>query len=190
MQKRLNQFFVVAILFSSLGANATSLPAITYTAAPELASAKARGNATMRFFGLKVYDITLHTKEGAALSADRYAPAQPSFALELVYDLALKGAEIAKRSVEEMRKQGYSDEAKLAKWLKTMTEVFPDIKQGDTLIGVLTADKHTHFFNREKLIAKVADPEFSAAFFDIWLGAKSSEPKLREKLFANQVKAK
>ena len=63
-----------------------------------------------------------------------------------------------------------------------MTKIFPDIKQGDALIGVSVPGKEARFYNREKLIATVPDPEFAKAFFDIWLSEKSSEPKLRLKL--------
>ena len=134
-----------------------------------------RGEAVMRWFGIKVYDIRLWTANKAHSFGDLYA-------LELVYDLSLKGKEIAARSVDEMRKIGYQDEEKLARWRETMTRIFPDIKQGDTLVGVSDADKGVRFYSRDKLIETVPDPEFARAFFDIWLSPKSSEPRLRERL--------
>ena len=134
-----------------------------------------RGEATMRFIGLKVYDVRLWTQMKAFTYTD-------PFAVELVYDMSLNGKDIAERSVKEMRVQGYSDEAKLKRWGEEMTKIFPDIKKGDTLIGMSIPGKEARFYNREKLIATVADPEFSKAFFDIWLSEKSSEPKLRLKL--------
>ena len=158
---------------------ATSLPALVTS---EYSGLAARGKATMRFFGLKVYDVTLFSKAGAPLAAKPYdASAQP-FVLELVYDIGLKGAAISERSVEEMRKQGYKDDAQLQKWQTQMTQVFPDIKSGDVLIGVAVPGKEARFYNRSKLIGTIADAEFIAAFFDIWLSEKSSEPKLRAKL--------
>jgi hypothetical protein len=134
-----------------------------------------RGEAVMRFFGLKVYDIRLWTKAKAPADTDL-------FALELVYDLGLKGTEIAKRSIEEKRKLGYNDEAKLAKWLDAMSKVFPDVKKNDSLIGVSVPGKGARFYSQDKFIAEIADPEFAKAFFDIWLSPKSSEPKLRARL--------
>ena len=67
-----------------------------------------------------------------------------------------------------------------------MARIFPDIKKGDTLIGVSLPGKEARFYNREKLIAVVPDPEFAKAFFDIWLSEKSSEPKMRLKLLGTQ----
>ena len=129
----------------------------------------------MRFFGLKVYDVQLWTIN------KNHSYSEP-FALELVYDMGLKGKDIAERSITEMRKQGYRDEAKLTRWLDVMTRIFPDIKKGDTLIGVSIPGKEIRFYTREKLIAAEADIEFARAFFDIWLSEKTSEPKLRKRL--------
>jgi Chalcone isomerase-like len=134
-----------------------------------------RGEGLLRFFGMKVYDARLWTQSKAHSFAD-------TFALELVYDLGLKGKDIAERSVAEMRKQGLGDDAKLARWGTEMARIFPDIKKGDTLIGVFVPGKEARFFSRDKLIAAIPDPEFAKAFFDIWLSEKTSEPKLREKL--------
>lgn len=141
----------------------------------DLMGLRAQGQATMRFFGLKVYDVQLWTAK------EKHAPTEP-FALELIYDMNLKGKDIAERSVTEMRKQGHKDEEKLKRWGAEMARIFPDIKKGDTLIGVSIPGKETRFYSREKMLATVADPEFATAFFDIWLSEKTSEPALREKL--------
>jgi Chalcone isomerase-like len=154
---------------------AHALPPTVSKDIPEATNLTKRGEAVMRFFGLKVYDIRLWTNAKAPTETDL-------FALELVYDLGLKGSEIAKRSIDEKRKQGYNDEAKLAKWLTAMNNVFPDVKQNDSLIGVSVPGKGARFYSQDKFIAEIADPEFAKAFFDIWLSPKSSEPKLRARL--------
>ena len=153
----------------------TPLPPPLVAYATDGKSLTQRGAAVMRFFGLKVYDIRLwsiskpHRDDGL-------------FALELVYDLGLKGSDIAKRSTEEMRKIGYTDEAKLTRWTEAMARVFPDVKQGDSLIGVSVPGKEARFYSKDKFIAAVPDPEFAKAFFGIWLSEKTSEPRLRERL--------
>ncbi|NJR72214.1 MAG: hypothetical protein HC782_03965 [Gammaproteobacteria bacterium] len=159
---------------------AHALPPVVTQDIPAAGALTKRGEAVLRFIGLKVYDIRLWTNAKPPHDSDL-------FALELVYDLGLKGAEIAKRSVEEMRKQGVSDEAKLAKWLTAMNSVFPDIKKNDTLVGVSVPGKGARFYSKDKFIAEIADPEFAAAFFDIWLSPKTSEPRLRARLL-NEAK--
>lgn len=140
--------------------------------APNLAR---RGEAVMRFIGIKVYDIRLWT-------ASMIHTYSEPFALELVYDLGFKGKDIADRSVTEMRRQGYNDETKLKRWGEMMGRIFPDIRKGDTLIGVSIPGKEIRFYTREKFIAAESDMEFAKAFFDIWLSEKTSEPKLRQRL--------
>ncbi|MBI3716338.1 MAG: chalcone isomerase family protein [Betaproteobacteria bacterium] len=138
-----------------------------------------RGEAAMRFWGLKVYDIRLWT------AMKPYSPDE-TFALELVYDMSLKGRDIAERSVDLMREQGVRDEAKLARWLADMARIFPDVKKGDALIGVFVPGKEVRFYSRDKLISAVPDAEFARAFFDIWLSEKTSEPRLRQRLLGAQ----
>ena len=166
----------MALLLSSLSIQAQALPELVTR---DLMGLAMRGEATMRFFGLKVYDVRLWTQMKPFTHAD-------PFAIELVYDMNLNGKDIADRSVKEMRSQGYNDESKLKRWGEEMAKIFPDIKKGDALIGISIPGKEARFYSREKLIAAVPDPEFAKAFFDIWLSEKSSEPKLRLKLLGTQ----
>jgi hypothetical protein len=179
---------LLLLLVTSFGARA-SAPLSQFSSAQlptavtaDLALAKSltvRGNAVMRFFGLKVYDIRLWT-------ASKPYAANDFFALELEYDLKLNGKEIAKRSVEEMKKQGYTDEAALARWLGAMTRIFPDVKAGDILVGVNVPTAGARFYlqsnGQSRFVGEVAEPAFATAFFDIWLSDKTSEPRLRTRL--------
>lgn len=176
MQKSLFRVCYILSLSLSLNASANSLPDLVTR---DLMGLAVRGGAVMRFIGLKVYDVRLWTPLKPFTHAD-------PFAVELVYNMSFTGKDIADRSVKEMRAQGISDEAKLKRWGDEMVKIFPDIKQGDTLIGVSLPGKEARFYNREKLIATVPDPEFAKAFFDIWLSEKTSEPKLRVKLLGEQ----
>ncbi len=169
------KILIASLLLLSVVHTAHALPTTVSKDIPEASTLTKRGEAVMRFFGLKVYDIRLWTNAKAPSETDL-------FALELVYDLGLKGSEIAKRSIDEKRKLGYNDEAKLAKWLAAMINVFPDVKKNDSLIGVSVPGKGARFYSQDKFIAEIADPEFAKAFFDIWLSPKSSEPKLRSRL--------
>lgn len=175
-RKFLNGLLGTALLLSSLSSQAQTLPELV---SRDLMGLAMRGEAALRFFGLKVYDVRLWTQMKPFTHAD-------PFAIELVYDMNLNGKDIAERSVKEMRAQGCDDEAKLKRWGEEMAKIFPDIKKGDALIGVSIPGKEARFYNREKLIAAVPDPEFAKAFFDIWLSEKSSEPKLRLKLLGVQ----
>lgn len=122
-----------------------------------------------------VYDATLYAPNAV------WNPAQPH-ALHIVYFREIEGGDIAERSADEMRKQGFADEAKLAEWQKKMAGIFPDVHKGSQLTAIYTAQKSTDFYEGDKRIGSIKDPEFSRRFFDIWLAETTSEPELRRKL--------
>jgi hypothetical protein len=133
------------------------------------------GEGRLRWLGLHVYDVALWVL-GEAWSFER------AFALDIRYAMGLKGRDIASRSVDEMRKIGIRDEDKLRRWGDTMARLFPDIKAGDRLVGVHLPGKEVRFYSNDRLLGAVPDPEFSRAFFSIWLDEKTSEPKLRAQM--------
>lgn len=133
------------------------------------------GETRLRVMFWDVYDAALFAPSG---KWDEQKP----FALALSYLRDLKGHKIADRSVVEIRKQGFADEVKLADWHAQMKRIFPDVNKETTLTGVYTASGETLFFNGNLQIGQIKDPDFGKHFFDIWLGAKTSEPHLREQL--------
>jgi hypothetical protein len=137
--------------------------------------ARAVGEARLSILIWDVYDATLYAPAG------RWQASCP-FSLSLAYLRDLSGSEIADRSVEEIRKQGFSDEIRLAAWHKQMRDIFPDVHKGSSLTGVCMADGTTLFIRNGKEIGKIRDKEFSKRFFDIWLGERTSEPALRRQL--------
>jgi hypothetical protein len=151
--------------------------------APALASPLAGwtlvNEAVMRFLGFKVYEIRLW-HQGASFS--RKAP----FALELEYAMRFKGRDIAARSVEEMKAQGYSDAAALGRWRQSMQRLFPDVNAGDRLIGIAIPGKEARFFAGDRMLGTVKDPAFVEAFFDIWLSPKTRAPRVRQALLGSQ----
>lgn len=164
-----------AFICVCMNATAQTAPALPEVVSKDLPGLTLQGDTQFRFIGMKVYDIRLWVPPGG------YAPDKP-YALELVYNMNFKGADIAQRSIDEKRGQGYGPEDKLNRWKAEMTRIFPDIKPGDTLIGVHLPGKEARFYTRAKFLSSVMDPEFARAFFDIWLSEKTSEPKLRARL--------
>lgn len=133
------------------------------------------GNGRLTVFFMDVYDAKLYADQG------RWSPGQP-LALEFRYLRNLKGTKIADSSAEEIRKQGFADELRLAAWHEQMRKIFPDVKEGVILTGILTQDAQTIFYKDGSEIGHIKDPEFGKAFFNIWLSQKTSVPGLRQKL--------
>lgn len=133
------------------------------------------GDGMLTYLFWDVYRATLYAP-GAGWSAEM------PFALSLAYLLDLKGRDIAERTISEIRDQGFDDETKLAGWSVRLGELFPDVTNGDSLTAVRDVAGRTIYYSNAQRIGMVEDPVFGRLFFDIWLGDKTSEPKLRRAL--------
>jgi hypothetical protein len=133
------------------------------------------GAGVLTYLFWDVYTATLYAP-GSKWRSD--AP----FALTLRYMRDLKGRDIADRTIDEIRDQGFTDEAKLSDWATRLAALFPDVADGDSLTAVRDAAGRTLFYGASEQIGAIDDPEFGPRFFDIWLGEKTSEPKLRRQL--------
>lgn len=136
------------------------------------------GEGTLSWLFWDAYKAELYSASG------KYDQTK-DFALELEYKMDFTGKEIAERSVEEIRGQGSASEAQLAKWYKSMEAIFPNVQKGDVLLGRKN-DAGVIFKYNGRKIGSIEDPTFAKAFFDIWLGEKTSEPGLRKKLLAGK----
>jgi hypothetical protein len=133
------------------------------------------GEGTLRWFGFKVYEATLWAAGGRA---EFTAPLR----LELRYARALSGAAIAERSDEEIARLGFGTPEARARWLEAMRRLFPDVSAGDALTGEHLPERGARFYRNGAPLGEVADPEFSRAFFSIWLDPRTSAPALRASL--------
>jgi hypothetical protein len=137
-----------------------------------------RGEGTLRWFGLKIYDARLLTPP----EFDRQKIFDQPFVLELTYARKLYGNAIADRSLEEMKKQGIGTAAQHERWLAVMKKTFPDVGANDRLRGEHRPGVGARFYFNGQFIYAIDDPEFSRAFFSIWLSPNTSEPSLRSAL--------
>jgi hypothetical protein len=145
-------------------------------------SPRLQGQGRLRFLGLSIYDIRLWSETGQPASAETW-PRQ-ALALEIIYRRGLVGRLIAERSIREMERAGPLEAAQAQTWLQQMTDLFPDVAEGDRLTGLHTPGdtKPARFFHNGQPRGAVEDPAFARRFFGIWLDEKTSEPALRMQL--------
>jgi hypothetical protein len=146
----------------------------------ELPGARLQGSGRLRFLGLRIYEARLWAGE-RAVAPEWTAPlgSAAPLALELEYARALEGAKIAERSLTEMRRQGEIAPAAAERWLGQMTRLFPDVREGDRLTGVLVPGQSARFFFNGRMVGEVTDGDFARFFFGIWLSPATSDPALR-----------
>ena len=170
-------FFAV---YSAQSTGHVAAPALPAQATTGMSSLKAVGGGLLRIFGFQVYNAYLWTPEGST-----FDQAKP-YVLDIHYLRTSSARQLAERSIDEMRGQGTGSEAVYAKWITEMQRVFPDVKEGDRLIGVATPTRTAKFFYNGTYRGEVADAAFTDAFFGIWLNEKSSQPGLRERLLGKR----
>lgn len=149
----------------------------------ELPQARLLGSGRLSFFGLQIYDARLWVDDRFDAAAFAAAP----LALELEYRRTLYGKQIAQRSLDEMKRVGGFSESQGQSWLASMLALFPDVRQGDRLTGLLRPDEAARFFLNGKPLGDVRDGEFARRFIGIWLSPQTSEPKLRSALLGSKT---
>lgn len=174
--------FAAALCASCMDAPATQAQTAVASSAgvPVPAGWVAAGQARLSVWGFEVYDARLWVEP--AFRATDFAAAE--FVLELSYLRSFEGQAIAKRSLDEMRRQGEIPPAQAAAWLQAMTRLFPDVRKGDRITGIHRAGR-ARFFHNGKLLGEMDDATFSRRFFGIWLAPETSEPGMRSALLAN-----
>lgn len=163
-------------------AGETRLPA---EVAASLPGARLIGSGRLSFWGLPVYDARLW-------AADEVNPAEyagTALAIEVEYARSLGGAQIAERSLDEMKRSGTLAADTGERWLATMKQLFPDVNRGDRITGVLLPGAGSRFYANGMQRGEVRDGEFTRRFFGIWLAPGTSEPKLRAALLGSRRSA-
>ena len=143
-------------------------------------SGHAAGQGRLRFWGLDVYDASLWVAPGFR-QGDFSAH---GFALQLHYLRNFSGADIARRSLEEMRRAGSFSVAQAAAWQSALARVLPDVAAGDRITGVNRPGGPVQFLHNGRPLGEIGDAQFARLFFGIWLAPTTSEPALRAALLA------
>ena len=159
----------------SVSSNSVSTPSAGH---PQLPGSRLQGQGLLRYLGLRVYQARLWALPNFRAT---HALEQP-LVLELEYLRSLKGAAIAERSLQEMRRVGPIDEAQAQRWLAEMQRLFPDVQAGDRLSGLLQPGQGARFWLNQKPLGQIDEPQFARLFFGIWLAPTTSEPDLRTAL--------
>ncbi|KPK08527.1 MAG: hypothetical protein AMJ64_03195 [Betaproteobacteria bacterium SG8_39] len=167
--------FALAAVTAPAGA-VTELARAPKTPAPPAGYAlQPVGQGTLTWFGLHIYDAALWAPNEAV---DFERP----FALVLRYARSLDGASVAARSIEEIERLGAGSAAQRVAWGALLRSTVPDVEAGDQIAAVHRPGWGARFYLNGRLLAEIADPAFSRAFFSIWLDPRTRVPELRAAL--------
>jgi hypothetical protein len=103
---------------------------------------------------------------------------------KLIYNINyladISSKDLIERTVEQWQHLGINPEIYQV-YLPELENIWPDIKDGDTLSLHVINNKSIFYFNND-FIGEIVQPEFSQLFLDIWLSKNTSEPELRLEL--------
>ncbi|MCB1930911.1 MAG: chalcone isomerase family protein [Candidatus Accumulibacter sp.] len=166
-----------ALLAMLLLAGSTLTHALPDAVRQERSDWRQWGSGEMSWFGIALYRATLWV----AAQPGANPPVDAPSALQLDYRRDIPRERLVESSVDEMRRLGAS-EAQLQRWQRELQRVLPDVREGETVVGVHYPGQGAVFFHRGRLNGEVADAEFARLFFAIWLDERSRSPALRAAL--------
>lgn len=147
------------------------------------ADARLAGEGKLRFLGLRIYDARLWVAPGFQAEAFDVHP----FVLQLTYHRAFTGADIARRSIEEIRRQVDLSGAQAERWRQALATLIPDVQPGDRLTGIYKPGEGMQLWRGNQPLGGLRDAELARFFFGIWLSPSSSEPGLRKDLLGHTL---
>jgi hypothetical protein len=167
------------LLFGSIAPvaqGATGLPA----AMPERAQFKKVGGGQLSWLGFDIYDASLWTGSG------RYAGFDPgqTVALSLWYQRSFTREELLGITEKAWARLG-RDAAWRQSRLASLRAVWSDVAPGQNMTTVVEAGGATRFYDAERPLGRIDDPEFGPAFLAIWLDPRSVVRDLRVKLLGD-----
>jgi hypothetical protein len=145
------------------------------TMADPLADLKKVGEAKLQVLFWDVYNSSLYSQTG------EYQVEIFPQALKINYLRNIDAKDLIERTQDEWEKLGI-EKAKFSPWITLLTDIFPDIKKGDTLLLKVSDTQQSEFFFNGQTIGQISDQAFGKSFLRIWLDENCSYPKVRKKL--------
>ena len=133
------------------------------------------GKGSQSIFGLKVYHVTLWGVN------ERWSPDQPH-ALDIESNRSVSSGQLVDAGAKEMTRLGVGTPQQREAWRADLQRLMPSVKSGDQLVVYCAPNHKTLFYLNGNERGEIADPQFGAAFFSIWLDPRTSNPSLRKSL--------
>lgn len=133
------------------------------------------GSGNLRWLGMQIYEASLWTANGRY---DGLAPGEP-VALSLWYGRAFRRDELLRITGTAWKLLGETPPSQQQKWLAALRGVWFDVAKGHNLTAVVVPGRETRFYDQQRLLGRVDDPDFGPAFLAIWLHPRSVVGDLR-----------
>jgi hypothetical protein len=138
-------------------------------------SPKLIGEGTLKVLMWQVYDLRLYT-DGTPFSWNN------KFMLEFDYSRELKKESVIDASLKEFKLQPNVTDKDIKAWEVYLEQVIQSVQKGTKASVMWVPDSQIIFHYEGSKPTTIENEKFARAFLNIWLGEKTSRPKLRNKL--------
>ena len=141
----------------------------------EFQSPKLIGEGTLKVLMWEVYDLRLFT-DGTPFSwSDK-------FLLEFDYSRELKKESVIDASLKEFKLQPNVSDKDIKAWEAYLEQVIQPVQKGTKATVQWVPEGQIIFHYEGSKPTTIENEKFARAFLNIWLGEKTSRPKLRNQL--------
>ncbi len=178
------QFFILSGLLTSLllaqcfAAGKTTMKS---EASPVWQQWQTVGHSTLTWGFWTIYDAQLKTPSGL-YRADQ--PFSSEMALLIDYRRRISKKSLLSATDEQWLHLGVSLENR-QRWIRTLGQIWPNVRKGDRLVFVLTGSGGRFYFDDE-MIGRIDDLLLARSFIDIWLSESTAYPRLRRQLIGQR----
>jgi hypothetical protein len=141
-------------------------------------SPKLIGEGTLKVLMWQVYDLRLYT-DGTPFSWNN------KFMLEFDYSRELKKESVIDASLKEFKLQPNVSDKDTKAWEKYLEQVIQPVQKGTKASVIWVPEGQIVFDYEGSPPSTIENEDFARAFLNIWLGEKTSRPKLRSQLLSN-----
>ncbi len=136
------------------------------------------GHAKLKVLWFDIYRADLFSNDGT------FTEIKGPLYLKLTYQRNIKKDALLDETKVQLNLLGASERVEL--WVYQLNLLWTDIKKDDSLSFYLAPSGKGHFYHNGIYIGAMSDPSFGPNFLAIWLGEKSSFPKMTKQLIGGQ----
>lgn len=136
------------------------------------------GHAKLKVLWFDVYHADLFSNDGT------FTEIKGPLYLKLTYQRNIKKYDLLDETKTQLNLLVAGERLDL--WIDQLNVLWPEIKKGESLSFYLAPSGIGHFYHNGIYIGVISDPDFGPNFLAIWLGKKSSFPKMTKQLIGGQ----
>ena len=133
------------------------------------------GTGVLKVFFMDIYRLTLHSRERDYRVSDH-------FALEFNYKKSVSKKTIVDASIDELSKAPSVNSLEIETWKQILEKGISDMQAGEKASVIFSKSGSVEFWSENREPISFQDLKFAENFAAIWLGPKTSHPKLRSAL--------